>query len=76
MQLRHRSIRARTFFLVLVPLLSLLGLYAFATTLTARDAVTLAHATTVRNSIADPIGFYATEIQGERILATIYLAAP
>ncbi|HMH90822.1 MAG TPA: hypothetical protein VK586_07010 [Streptosporangiaceae bacterium] len=33
MHLRHRSVR--TFLLVLVPLLSMLGLYAFATTLTA-----------------------------------------
>jgi signal transduction histidine kinase len=76
MHLRRRSIRARTFFLVLVPLLALLGLYAFATILTARDPVTLARATVVRDSIADPIGFYATEVQGERTLATVYLAAP
>jgi signal transduction histidine kinase len=76
MHLRHRSIRVRTSFLVLVPLLSLLGLYVFATVITARAAITLARATAVRSSIADPIGFYATEIQGERTLATVYLAAP
>jgi signal transduction histidine kinase len=76
MHLRQRSIRARTFLLVLVPLLALLGLYAFATTITAGDAITLARATAVRNSIADPIGFFTTQIQGERTLATVYLAAP
>ena len=43
MNLNRRSIRIRAFFLVLVPLLSLIGLYAFATTITARgDAITLA----------------------------------
>ena len=76
MNLNRRSIRIRAFFLVLIPLLSLIGLYAFATTITARNAITLARATTVRNSIADPIGFLATEVQGERLLATVYLAAP
>jgi signal transduction histidine kinase len=76
MHLRQRSIRARTFFLVLVPLLALLGLYTFATTITAGDAITLARATAARDSIADPVGFFTTEIQGERMLATVYLAAP
>src|ERR1022692_4816170 len=76
MHMSHRSIRARTFFLVLVPLLSLIGLYAFATTITASETITLARASTVRDSLADPIGFYATALQGERMLGTAYLAAP
>ena len=76
MQLHRQSIRARTFFLVLVPLLSLIGLYTFTTIITAGAANTLARATTVRDSIADPIGFFATDLQAERMLATIYLAAP
>jgi signal transduction histidine kinase len=76
MYLRQRSIRARVFVLVLVPLLALLGLYAFVAAITAGNAITLARATAVRDSIADPIGFFTTDIIGERILATVYLAAP
>jgi signal transduction histidine kinase len=76
MHFRHRSIRARIFFLILIPLLSLIGLYAFATTITARDAVTLARATDVHNSLADPVGFFVTELEPERLLATVYLAHP
>src|ERR1700761_3908284 len=76
MHFRHRSIRARIFFLILIPLLSLIGLYAFATTITARDAITLARATDVHNSLADPVGFFVTELEPERLLATVYLAHP
>ena len=76
LQLQRRSIRARTFFLVLVPLLSLIGLYIFTTIITVGAAITEARATAVRSSIADPIGFFATDIQAERMLATVYLAAP
>ena len=44
MGLRLRSIRQRIFLLILVPVLSLIGLYAFATFLTARGALTLSQA--------------------------------
>jgi signal transduction histidine kinase len=76
MRLRQRSIRARVLVLVLFPLLALLGLYAFAATITAGDAITLARATDVRNSLADPVGLFTGQLQGECILATVYLAAP
>src|SRR5260370_36641522 len=76
MRVSHRSIRVMIFFLVVVPLLSLAGLYAFATTITARDAITLARAATVRNSIADPIGFFGTDVAMERQPAPPYLAWP
>src|SRR5260370_33596204 len=76
MRVSHRSIRVMIFFLVVVPLLSLAGLYAFATTITARDAITLARSATVRNSIADPIGFFGTDVAMERQLAITYLAWP
>jgi signal transduction histidine kinase len=76
LRLQKRSIRARTFLLVLTPLVSLVGLYAFATTITAQDANTLARATSVRNSIADPIGFFTSEVQQERLAVSLYLAQP
>lgn len=73
MRLHFHSIRARILILSIVPLFSLIGLYAFTTTITASDALTLARATEVRNSIADPIGLFASQVQQERLLATRYL---
>ena len=49
MGLRHKSIRLRVLLLILVPLLSLIGVYAFATTQTAREAIDLARAKAVEN---------------------------
>ncbi len=76
MRLRDRSIRARTFFLVLVPLLSLIGIYAFATAITASDDINLARATFYTHRVAEPIGFLSAQVQTERLIATVYLAAP
>jgi signal transduction histidine kinase len=64
------------FFLVVIPLLSLAGLYAFVTTITARDALTLSRAIDVRNDIADPIGSFEAQVGAERLLAVTYLALP
>lgn len=58
-----------------MPLFSLIGLYAFTTTITASGALTLARATEVRDSIADPIGLFASQVQQERLLATMYLTS-
>jgi signal transduction histidine kinase len=71
-----RSIRERVFVLVLLPLLSLIGLYAFITAVTVGDAVTLARATAIRNAIEDPIGLFEAQVQAERMLATTYLSVP
>jgi signal transduction histidine kinase len=60
----------------MLPLLSLAGLYAFATSITAGDAVTLARALSIRNTVDDPTGLYTDQLQTERLLATMYLAAP
>ncbi len=50
MGLRLKSIRQRILLLVLVPVLSLIGLYAFATSITARDAINLARTNTLKNA--------------------------
>jgi signal transduction histidine kinase len=71
-----RSIRARVLVLVTIPLVSLIGLYAFATTLTAKNAITLARAVSIRNQLEDPIGLFEAQVQRERLLATVYIAAP
>ena len=76
MGFRYRSIRAKTFFLVLMPLLSLVGLSIFATAVAANDAIALERSTAVRDSIADPIGLFAAQVQQERLAAAVFLAHP
>jgi signal transduction histidine kinase len=77
MRLYKRSFgTSRVMTLVLIPVLALVGLCAFIATTTAESATTLARATTVRSTVVDPVGFYLIDLQGERILAATYLAAP
>ena len=76
MGLRHRSIRMRIFLLVAIPILALMGLYAFAATTTASAAIDLARSRTVKDVTGLPIGRLETQIYTERLLAVVYLAAP
>ena len=75
MGLRHKSIRLRVLLLVMIPILSLIGVYAFAATTTVSAAVSLARAKTVKNVIAAPAGALQTQLDKERGLALQYLAA-
>ena len=76
MGLRLRSIRQRIFLLVLVPVLSLIALYAFATFITARGALTLSQASTIKSVTGQPTGVFLGEIDAERPLAIVYLSSP
>jgi signal transduction histidine kinase len=76
MRWRLRSVRTRVFLLVLVPVLSLIGLYAFATSITARDAINLARSTNVKNVTGEPTGAFVAQLDAERLLAIVYLSAP
>ena len=73
---RIRSVRKRILLLALVPLLSLFGLYVFTTSTTARNAINLARANTLKNATGQPTGNFERAIQTERLLAVLYLAAP
>jgi signal transduction histidine kinase len=73
---RLRSVRKRILLLALVPLLSLFGLYVFTTSTTARNAINLARANTLKNATGQPTGNFERAIQTERLLAVLYLAAP
>ena len=75
MRWRLRSVRTRILLLVLVPVLSLVGIYAFAISTTARDAVNLAKANTVKNAVGDPIAAFMAQIGIERMLAIGYMSA-
>ncbi len=76
MGLHRRSIRLRIFLLVLIPILSLVGLYAFVVSITARDAINLARSKTVKNTIGLPTGQLEAQIDAERLIAAVYLASP
>jgi signal transduction histidine kinase len=76
MGLRHQSIRLRVLLLVLIPILSLMGVYAYAATITVHAAVSLAKAKTVKDVIAEPAGNLQTQLDAERRLSLLYLADP
>jgi len=76
MGLRRRSIRLRIFLLVVIPILSLIGIYAFAATITASNALNLSRSRTVFNTISLPSGLLESALDSERVYAVVYLADP
>jgi signal transduction histidine kinase len=76
MGFRLRSIRQRIFLLILVPVLSLIGLYIFATSITARNAINLARTDTLKTATGLPTGNFLTALDTERPLMMVYLSAP
>src|SRR5215471_5756904 len=67
MRWRLRSVRTRILLLVLVPVLSLIGIYVFAIGSTARDAVNLSKANTVKNTLGEPIAGFMSQLSTERL---------
>jgi signal transduction histidine kinase len=76
MDLRRRSIRLRILLLVAIPILSLIGLYAFAAATTASTAINLQRSRTLFTSIGTPTGNFESQSDLERQSAVVYLAAP
>jgi len=76
MGLRHKSIRFRVLLLVLVPLVSLIGVYSYATTGAVRSAVRLVRAGTVANVTITPTSNLMKQLDAERSLAVTYLVSP
>jgi signal transduction histidine kinase len=76
MRLRSLSIRLRILLLVAIPILSLIGLYAFAATTAASDAINLSRSRTLKDTIGTPTGNLESAIGLERLQAVAYLAAP
>ena len=76
MGLRLRSIRQRILLLVLVPVLSLIGLYAYSTTVFSTQAINLARTNVLKNSTAQPAGNFYGAVGTERPMALVYLARP
>ena len=76
MRWRLRSVRTRILLLVLVPVLSLIGIYVFAIGSTARDAVNLSKANTVKDTLGEPIAVFMSQLSSERLLAIVYMSSP
>jgi len=58
MRWRLRSVRTSILLLVLVPVLSLVGIYVFAIGSTASNAVNLSRANSVRNALGNPVAAF------------------
>jgi signal transduction histidine kinase len=76
MRRRHRSVSKRILLLVLVPMLSLFGLYVFTTTLAGRDVISLDRAKALKDATSAPVGNFLGQLDTERLFAAMYLAAP
>lgn len=76
MRFRGKSIRRKIVALLLVPLVSLTALWAFATTLTGREASQLLDVAYIIDKVGDPVENTVRVIQQERRQTLIYLADP
>ena len=74
--LRRRSIRLRIIVLVLVPVVTLLGLYAEILNLTVNNLLTLRQEAAIRQLVALPVSDVQNQLGKERTLALEYLARP
>ncbi|MFD7837588.1 nitrate- and nitrite sensing domain-containing protein [Streptomyces sp. NPDC059761] len=75
-RLRPASVRAKIVSLLMVPVVSLLALWGFATVSTAQDIARLTRAQRVDEQIRTPVAAAVTELQAERRAAVRYLADP
>jgi len=71
-----RSVRARILVLVLVPVLSLFGLYLLTTGIIGKDALNLARARALKIATSDPVSNFLGQLDTERVYSVIYLSAP
>ncbi|MEU1335371.1 nitrate- and nitrite sensing domain-containing protein [Streptomyces sp. NPDC005865] len=76
MRFRGKSIRRKIVALLLVPLLSLTAIWAFATVVTGREALSLIDTVNVVDKLAYPVEDTARVIQQERRQTLVYLADP
>ncbi|MFF3152336.1 nitrate- and nitrite sensing domain-containing protein [Streptomyces sp. NPDC057910] len=75
-RLRPRTVRAKIVSLLMVPVVSLLTLWGFATVTTAQDLSALRQARRVEEQIRTPLMAAVTALEDERTAAVRYLANP
>ncbi|WP_214409890.1 sensor histidine kinase [Sphaerisporangium fuscum] len=72
---RKRSIKFKILTLVLVPLVSLLGIWAFAATITIQSGLDLLRVQATYDNLVDPVGSLASQLQNERYESLVYLGS-
>jgi signal transduction histidine kinase len=73
---RGRSIRLRIYFLVAIPLVTMVGLLAYLVTTSVNNAISLDRAPNLVNATAIPAANFGVYVQAERAAAVIYLFQP
>lgn len=76
MRFRGKSIRRKIVALLLVPLVSLTGLWGFATYLTGREARHMLSASTIMEKVGHPLENTVRALQDERRQTLVFLADP
>ncbi|MFC7220635.1 nitrate- and nitrite sensing domain-containing protein [Streptomyces polyrhachis] len=74
--LRPRTVRARVISVLMVPVVSLIALWGYATVTTAQDVARLRQLQQVDTQVRAPLSQAVAELQNERLAVARYLAAP
>ncbi|HZR52053.1 MAG TPA: sensor histidine kinase [Streptosporangiaceae bacterium] len=73
---RRRSIRLRIYFLVAIPLVTMIGLLSYVVTTSVHNAINLDRAPNLFNATAVPAAVFTNYLQAERRAAAVYLFEP
>jgi signal transduction histidine kinase len=73
---RGRSIRLRIYFLVAIPLITMLGLFGYVAYTSTTTYLNLDRAPTLINATAEPLTDFVNLLQQERRAAVVYLSHP
>jgi signal transduction histidine kinase len=73
---RPRTVRAKVISLLMVPVLSLLALWGFATVTTAQDMARLSQAQRIEEEVSAPVALAVAALQAERRAALQQLSGP
>jgi signal transduction histidine kinase len=73
---RSRSIRLRIYFLVAIPLVTMLGLFAYVANTSISNYTNLDRAPTLIQTTSTPMSSFMDTLQAERRAAVVYQAAP
>ncbi|HEV7627898.1 MAG TPA: nitrate- and nitrite sensing domain-containing protein, partial [Streptomyces sp.] len=75
-RLRPKSVRAKIVSLLMVPVVSLMALWGYATVTTAQNVSDLSRFKEVNATLLAPVSDYVTAVQAERSAAARYVAKP
>src|ERR1700761_8464177 len=73
---RGRSIRLRIYFLVAIPLITMLGLFGYVAYTSITNFQNLDRAPNLIDSTSEPLTNFVNVLQAERRAAVVYLAQP